>query len=107
MLFVSPWGFEEMCSRKFFRVAAEHFSDIGVPSLRFDYRGTGDALDFDALPARLETWEDSIRAATDKLKSLSGCDRIILIAQGLGATLAHRVGSRSRASTASSCWRRC
>ncbi len=49
MLFVSPWGFEEMCSRKFFRVAAEHFSDIGVPSLRFDYRGTGDALDFGAL----------------------------------------------------------
>jgi alpha-beta hydrolase superfamily lysophospholipase len=93
VLFVSPWGFEEMCSRKFFRVAAEHFSDIGVPSLRFDYRGTGDALDFGVLPARLETWENSIRAAADKLKSLSGCDRIILIAQGLGATLAHRVGS--------------
>ncbi|MGO7718826.1 hypothetical protein ACC706_36605, partial [Rhizobium johnstonii] len=62
VLFVSPWGFEEMCSSKFFRVAAEHFSDIGVPSLSFDYRGTGDALDFGALPARLETWEDSIRA---------------------------------------------
>ena len=93
VLFVSPWGFEEMCSRKFFRVAAEHFSDIGVPSLRFDYRGTGDALDFGALPARLETWENSIRAAAAKLKSLSGCERIILIGQGLGATLAHRIGS--------------
>ncbi|ANK87692.1 MULTISPECIES: oligosaccharide flippase family protein [unclassified Rhizobium] len=93
VLFVSPWGFEEMCSRKFFRVAAEHFSDIGVPSLRFDYRGTGDALDFGALPARLETWENSIRAAAAKLKSLTGCDRIILIGQGLGATLAQRIGS--------------
>jgi len=93
VLFVSPWGFEEMCSRKFFRVAAEHFADIGVPSLRFDYRGTGDALDFGALPARLETWENSIRAAAAKLKSLSGCERIILIGQGLGATLAHRIGS--------------
>ncbi|OWO96555.1 hypothetical protein B5E41_03630 [Rhizobium esperanzae] len=93
VLFVSPWGFEEMCSRKFFRVAAEHFSDIGVPSLRFDYRGTGDALDFGALPARLETWENSIRAAAAKLKSLTGRDRIILIGQGLGATLAQRIGS--------------
>lgn len=93
VLFVSPWGFEEMCSRKFFRVAAEHFADIGVPSLRFDYRGTGDALDFGALPARLETWENSIRAAAAKLKSLSGCERIILIGQGLGGTLAHRIGS--------------
>lgn len=93
VLFVSPWGFEEMCSRKFFRVAAEHFSDIGVPSLRFDYRGTGDALDFGALPARLETWENSIRAAAAKLKSLSGCDHIILVAQGLGATLSQRIGS--------------
>ncbi|WP_042119111.1 oligosaccharide flippase family protein [Rhizobium etli] len=93
VLFVSPWGFEEMCSRKFFRVAAEHFSEIGVPSLRFDYPGTGDALDFTALPARLETWENSIRAAAAKLKSLTGCDRIILIGQGLGATLAQRIGS--------------
>ncbi|PKA39083.1 hypothetical protein CWR43_33430 [Rhizobium sullae] len=92
VLFVSPWGFEEMCSRKFFRVAAEHFSDIGVPSLRFDYRGTGDALDFGALSASLETWENSIRAAAAKLKSLSACDRIILMGQGLGATLAHRIG---------------
>ncbi|ARQ12160.1 polysaccharide biosynthesis protein [Rhizobium etli] len=93
VLFVSPWGFEEMCSRKFFRVTAEHFSEIGVPSLRFDYPGTGDALDFAALPARLETWENSIRAAAAKLKSLTGCDRIILIGQGLGATLAQRIGS--------------
>ena len=93
VLFVSPWGFEEMCSRKFFRVAAEHFADIGVPSLRFDYRGTGDALDFGALPASLETWENSIRAAAAKLKSLTGCDRVILIGQGLGGTLAQRIGS--------------
>ncbi|KRB62838.1 hypothetical protein ASE04_01285 [Rhizobium sp. Root708] len=92
VLFINPWGFEEMCTRRFFRVAAEHFADVGVPSLRFDYPGTGDALDLGAAPASLAVWEDSIRAHASKLKELSGCDRIIFVAQGLGATLAQRIG---------------
>ncbi|MBB3563670.1 O-antigen/teichoic acid export membrane protein [Rhizobium sp. BK512] len=89
VLFVSPWGFEEMCTRKFYRVAAEHFSDIGVPSLRFDYTGTGDALDFGDQAPGLEIWKNSIRAAASKLKMLSGCSQVILVGQGLGGTLAH------------------
>jgi O-antigen/teichoic acid export membrane protein/pimeloyl-ACP methyl ester carboxylesterase len=93
VLFVSPWGFEEMCSRKFYRVAAEHFSDIGVPSLRFVYLGTGDALDFGNQPATLSRWEASVRAAAEELKSLSGCDQIVLIAQGIGAALVQRIGA--------------
>ncbi|MDM9621322.1 oligosaccharide flippase family protein [Rhizobium sp. S96] len=93
VLFVSPWGFEDMCSRKFFRVAAEHFADVGVPSLRFDYPGTGDALEVTDAPVTLAVWESAIRGAAEKLKSLSGCSRIILVAQGLGATLAQRMGN--------------
>lgn len=92
VLFVSPWGFEEMCSRKFFRVAAEHLSDAGVPSLRFDYAGTGDALDVNSDGASLADWEDSVRAAAEQLKTLSGCDRIIVVAQGIGAALVQRIG---------------
>jgi O-antigen/teichoic acid export membrane protein/pimeloyl-ACP methyl ester carboxylesterase len=93
VLFVNPWGFEEMCGRKFFRVAAEHFADVGVPSLRFDYPGTGDALDLGGVPATLAVWENSIRDAAEKLKKLSGCSRVVLVAQGLGATLVQRVGA--------------
>jgi pimeloyl-ACP methyl ester carboxylesterase len=92
VLFVNPWGFEEMCSRKFFRVAAEHFADVGVPSLRFDYLGTGDALDLGDAPATLAVWENSIGDAVEKLKNLSGCSRVVLVAQGLGATLVQRAG---------------
>ncbi len=90
VLFVNPWGLEEMCSRRFFRVAAEHFADLGVPSLRFDYPGTGDALDLGNDPVGLAVWEDAIRRAAARLKSLSGCARIVIVAQGLGATLAQR-----------------
>ncbi|KQV73104.1 oligosaccharide flippase family protein [Rhizobium sp. Root1220] len=92
VLLLSPWGLEEMCSRKFFRIMAEHFADLGVPSLRFDYPSTGDALDLGNAPATLEIWERAVVAAAQKLKSLSGCDRIIIVAQGIGATLAQRVG---------------
>jgi O-antigen/teichoic acid export membrane protein/pimeloyl-ACP methyl ester carboxylesterase len=93
VLFVNPWGFEEMCTRKFFRVAAEHFADVGVPSLRFDYPGTGDALDQGGGPATLALWENAIRAAAEKLKDLSGCSSVVLVAQGLGAMLVQRVGT--------------
>lgn len=94
VLFLNPWGLEEMCSRKFFRITAERFADIGVPSLRFDYPSTGDALDVDHAPDGIASWERSVIEAAERLKSLSGCDRIILVAQGLGAMLAQRVGSR-------------
>ncbi len=92
VLFVSPWGFEEMCTRKFYRVAAEHFSDIGVPSLRFDYTGTGDALDFGDETPSLAIWKNCIGAAAARLKALSGCSQVILVGQGLGGTLAHLTG---------------
>src|SRR4051812_20169330 len=37
VLLVSPWGFEEICTRKLWRVMAEEFAARGIPSLRFDY----------------------------------------------------------------------
>jgi hypothetical protein len=93
VLFINPWGLEEMCSRRFFRVTAEHFADLGVPSLRFDYPGAGDALDLAGDPVGLAIWEDAIRTAAERLKSLSGCSHIVIVAQGLGAALAQRTAS--------------
>ncbi len=88
ILFASPWGLEEMCSRKFFRVLADQLAENGFASLRFDYAGTGDSLADDAEVAGLDTWLDNLVAATNRLKHLSGCDRIVIVAQGIGATIA-------------------
>ncbi len=93
VLFLNPWGLEEMCSRRFFRVTAEHFADLGVPSLRFDYPGAGDALDLVDDTVGLAVWEDAIRDAAERLKRLSGCSRIVIVAQGLGAALAQRTAA--------------
>ncbi|MBN8951934.1 MULTISPECIES: alpha/beta fold hydrolase [unclassified Rhizobium] len=88
VLFLSPWGFEEMCVRKFWRILAEDLAHIGVASLRFDYAGTGDALDLADDGEGLKPWQDTALAAAAKLKALSGCDRLILVSQGLGGTIA-------------------
>ena len=89
VLFVSPWGYEEMCVRKFWRVLAEDLADAGVASLRFDYPGTGDALDITTPGLGLDAWRQSIVAAAATLRRLSGVQELVLIGQGLGAALAY------------------
>jgi alpha-beta hydrolase superfamily lysophospholipase len=94
VLFLSPWGFEEMCVRKFWRILAEDLADAGIASLRFDYAGTGDALDATDHHQGLDLWRDTALAAASLLTSLSGCDRLILISQGLGSAIAIDIADR-------------
>lgn len=94
VLILSPWGLEEMCTRKFFRILAEKMAAIGIPSLRFDYPGTGDALGDPLSGLTIEDWDAVVIAAADKLKRLSGRQNVILIGQGPGATIAQRLAER-------------
>ncbi|SCY30434.1 Alpha/beta hydrolase family protein [Rhizobium sp. NFACC06-2] len=87
VLFVSPWGMEELCSRKFQRVLAERLAACGVASLRFDYLGAGDAFDPDDA-GRAADWISDARAALNCLKRLSGCAEVVVVAQGLGCLIA-------------------
>ena len=94
ILFLSPWGFEEMCTRKLWRILADRFAEIGVASLRFDYPGTGDSLDAVDHAAGLAAWEDAIVAAAAELQRLSGVAQLVLVGHGLGAALAAIAASR-------------
>jgi O-antigen/teichoic acid export membrane protein/pimeloyl-ACP methyl ester carboxylesterase len=91
VLILSPWGYDEMCVRKSFRILAERLAASGIPSLRFDYPGTGDAMDGADFSPGLAVWEESAREAAFRLKELSHRKRIILLGQGIGATIAHRI----------------
>lgn len=88
VLFVGSWGFEELCARKLWRLLACDLAAKGISSLRFDYPGTGDALDLEVTSDGLEIWHRSIAAAAKILKEQSGADRLILIGHGIGAALA-------------------
>ncbi|UVC09626.1 alpha/beta fold hydrolase [Rhizobium sp. TH2] len=92
VLLLPPWGFEEMCTRKFFRILSEHLAANGIPSLRFDYPGTGDAPGGPESDLDIGAWETAVLAAAERLKSLSGRERVILVGQGIGGMLAQRLG---------------
>lgn len=88
ILLASPWGLEEMCTRKCWRLLCEKFSDRGIASLRFDYPDTGDALDGASDPQGLTAWTQSLVHAAGELRRLSGCRRIAIVSQGIGAVVA-------------------
>ena len=87
LVLVSPWGFEDMAIRPFYRETADAASRLGVPSLRFDLPGTGDSAET-ADDATLDTWLAAIQASAEEAARLSGASRVILAGHGLGATLA-------------------
>lgn len=94
VLFLPPWGFEELCTHKLFRVMAEEFATDGIASLRFDYPGTGDALDDDAGTITLDVWYDTISAAFDLLREKTGGIPIMLVGHGLGASMGLEMAER-------------
>lgn len=103
VLFVSPWGLEEMCMRKFWRVVADALADQGIASLRFDYPGTGDALDRNDYAGGLSIWEDCVVEAAQALRRQSGCRNVIVVSQGLGSALAVCVADRIEGLAAIAC----
>ncbi|MBO6754757.1 MAG: hypothetical protein JJ902_00375 [Roseibium sp.] len=92
VLLLRPWGFDELCSRKFYRVLAESLTRAGLATLRFDYPGTGDSLD---LPEGecLADWRNAALAAADRLRRETGCGQILLCGMGAGAIPAHLVAA--------------
>ncbi|WP_150525342.1 alpha/beta hydrolase [Roseibium sediminis] len=87
VLLLRPWGFDELCTRKFFRALAERLAAKGMTSLRFDYPGTVDALD-PPEGQSLESWLAAAEAGIELLKRQSGCKDVVLFGFGLGSFIA-------------------
>jgi alpha/beta superfamily hydrolase len=52
----NPFGFEVICAHRTLRHLADSLAGAGLPTLRFDYDGTGDSAGDDRDPKRLEAW---------------------------------------------------
>lgn len=81
-------GFEHLCSRHAFRVLAGRIAAAGLPTLRFDYHGTGDSAGSDLDPDRVATWLRNVEAAIAWMKASTGVTEVALVGLRLGALLA-------------------
>lgn len=91
VLFLSPWGIDELSTRRFFRIVAEHLSEIGISSLRFDYPGTVNAMEAHDAEIDVEAWCRSAIDGAGTLRRLSGARHIVLFGFGLGGAIALKV----------------
>lgn len=78
------------------RRLADLLADQGLPTLRFDYPGTGDSCDpdFSQHGGHWAAWQHSIDQAADWLRATTGARRIVLCGFRIGATLAALAAAR-------------
>jgi alpha-beta hydrolase superfamily lysophospholipase len=94
LVICKPFGYEAICSYRVLRHFAQAAAAAGVPSLRFDYDGTGDSAGDDREPERLAAWIASVGHAVDALCRHAGVDRVALLGVRLGALIATLAASR-------------
>jgi pimeloyl-ACP methyl ester carboxylesterase len=84
----APHGYEELCVHRHWRTLAQHLSEHELPTLRFDYPGTGDSAEDDETSDRVRAWVDSIGEAVRTLRRIAGVERVALVGLRMGAMLA-------------------
>lgn len=84
----NPFGFEEVCAHRSLRHLAQAAAAAGIPALRFDYAGCGNAEGDEFAPDLVARWTRSVHAAIDHLQRATGLTQVCLLGVRLGATLA-------------------
>ncbi|TWT01179.1 alpha/beta fold hydrolase [Reyranella sp. CPCC 100927] len=84
----APHGYEETSVHRAWGALADRLAAAGLPTLRFDYHGTGDSVGSDEDPQRLRAWLDSIRDAVHWMRQQVGVTEVALVGLRLGGALA-------------------
>ena len=93
VLFCHAFGEERKSSALTLARLARAVAKAGLPTLRFDYYGTGDS-EGDFVEADVETRLEDMETAAGWLRERTGCKRVVLLGLRLGATLAARAAER-------------
>jgi dienelactone hydrolase len=97
LVICKPFGYEAICSHRSLRTFAEEAAALGVPTLRFDYLGSGDSADIDPQADQLKVWSHDVVSAVAELQRQTGVERVCLLGFRLGALLAMLAASRCKA----------
>lgn len=98
VLLCPTWGDEELGAYRPLRDLAQDLARAGVPVLRLDLPGEGDAFELpDPHSDRLAAWMASLQAALASLRAWSGAPRHVLLGLRLGALLAARLAEEEQA----------
>ena len=88
VVIAAPIGYEQLHSHRSLRHLADELVRRGIPTLRFDWHGTGDSGGIDEDGDRLETWRANLRDAVALLKERLSISEVSIIGVRLGAALA-------------------
>src|SRR6202045_1395971 len=84
LVICKPYGYEALCSHRSLRAFEEAASVLGMPTLQFDYLGTGDSAEIDAQANQLNAWTQDVIAAVNELRRRTGVQQVCLLGVGLG-----------------------
>jgi len=87
VLICPPIGYEYTLCQYFLHLLAENLAVVGVPSMRFDFFGTGDSCGRD-VEATFTRWREDLRAAFDELVVQSGTKTVRVLCFRLNTILA-------------------
>ncbi len=90
VVFVPPFGWEEVCSYRILREWATRLARAGFPVLRLTLPGCGDSGGDPRDPGRLEAWTAAVSEAARAVRVQTGADAVVAIGLGLGGMLACR-----------------
>lgn len=91
----ASWDYEALATHPTWRVLADRLAAAGLPTLRFDYPGSGDSLGESATRGAFDAAVASIGRAAAFLKETTGVEQVALVGLRLGAAMALQAATQS------------
>jgi pimeloyl-ACP methyl ester carboxylesterase len=93
VVFVPPFGWEEVCSYRILREWAARLADAGFPALRLTLPSCGDSGGDPRDPGRVAAWTAAVHVAAGAVRSQTGASSVVAVGLSLGGILAWRAVS--------------